>query len=314
MSVEAETTGEVVSSAAPSKVEPEVLPVQESASGHQEAGEPVHELQQQAMEKYIGSIEVPDEVTAAPELSRKPELVDGELAAAPSAFVRQLLPSSGERGELEADGAIEQESVPSVEDMQKSVEEKGGSPLDRDAAVPVADVSQPPEPIPAAASTRPGISYRIHQEEPTASAWKRRSVYGVLAVVLIAVLYVAGTSPKPDVEKSVEVTEQARIEQGKATVQKMAQNESTQPQIGPAEINAKPPRTAESLRAPLELDIPANMPPVDIDVYVVKEGDTLWSISQRFTGTPFNYPRIAGENRIADADLIFPGQRIRLNK
>lgn len=73
------------------------------------------------------------------------------------------------------------------------------------------------------------------------------------------------------------------------------------------------PSPSEKPRAPLELDIPATMP-VDIDVYVVKKDDTLWSISERLTGNPFNYPRIAGENRIADPDLIFPGQRIRLKK
>jgi chemotaxis signal transduction protein/LysM repeat protein len=75
----------------------------------------------------------------------------------------------------------------------------------------------------------------------------------------------------------------------------------------------EPARPMEKSRAPLELDIPKNMP-VDIDVYVVQKGDTLWSISQRFTGSPYNYPRIAGENRIAEPDLIFPGQRIRLIK
>ena len=79
------------------------------------------------------------------------------------------------------------------------------------------------------------------------------------------------------------------------------------------EEKTEPPRPAEKSRAPLELDIPANKP-VDIDLYVVQEGDTLWSISQRFTGSPYNYPRIAGENRIAEPDLIFPGQRIRLIK
>jgi chemotaxis signal transduction protein/nucleoid-associated protein YgaU len=72
-------------------------------------------------------------------------------------------------------------------------------------------------------------------------------------------------------------------------------------------------RSAEKSRAPLELDIPANMP-VGTEVYVVQEGDTLWSISEHFTGNPYNYPRIAGENRIANPDLIFPGQRIRLIK
>ncbi len=68
---------------------------------------------------------------------------------------------------------------------------------------------------------------------------------------------------------------------------------------------------ATPIKPQLELSIPPEMP-VESDVYEVVEGDTLWSISERFTGNPYNYPRIAGENRIADPDLIFPGQRIRL--
>ena len=83
-----------------------------------------------------------------------------------------------------------------------------------------------------------------------------------------------------------------------------------------AEARNNAPRSQETPKeqeAPLELNIPANMP-VDIEIYVVKEGDTLWDISAHFTGNPFNYPRIAGENKIANPDLIFPGQRIRLIK
>ncbi|HVO38651.1 MAG TPA: chemotaxis protein CheW [Spirochaetia bacterium] len=45
--------------------------------------------------------------------------------------------------------------------------------------------------------------------------------------------------------------------------------------------------------------------------YVVKEGDTLWDISNRFTGNPFNYRIIAGQNKIQNPDLIFPGQEIQ---
>jgi len=46
--------------------------------------------------------------------------------------------------------------------------------------------------------------------------------------------------------------------------------------------------------------------------YVVKKGDTLWNISEYFTGNPFNYHYIAEDNKIADPYLIFPGQRIRI--
>jgi nucleoid-associated protein YgaU len=71
---------------------------------------------------------------------------------------------------------------------------------------------------------------------------------------------------------------------------------------------------AGTFGVPLELNIPKHMPPVDIDVYVVVHGDTLWSISERLTGSPFNYPRIAGRNKIANPNLIFPGQKIQLIK
>ena len=45
--------------------------------------------------------------------------------------------------------------------------------------------------------------------------------------------------------------------------------------------------------------------------YVVKEGDTLWDISSRLTGDPLNYRTIAGQNRIPNPDLIFPGQQLQ---
>ena len=61
----------------------------------------------------------------------------------------------------------------------------------------------------------------------------------------------------------------------------------------------------------LEIDVPATMS-IEMDVYIVKKGDTLWYISERLTGNPYNYPRIAGRNEIANPDLIFPGQRINL--
>ena len=45
-------------------------------------------------------------------------------------------------------------------------------------------------------------------------------------------------------------------------------------------------------------------------IYRVKRGDTLWAISKRYTGSGFNYPRLAEDNEIENPDLIFPRQRI----
>ncbi len=53
---------------------------------------------------------------------------------------------------------------------------------------------------------------------------------------------------------------------------------------------------------------------IESEVYIVRPGDTLWHISGRFTGNPRNYPHIAGDNRIANPDLIFPDQHIRLKR
>lgn len=169
------------------------------------------------------------------------------------------------------------------------------------------------KPVTAAASARPSASYRMSREveqlavlsgheEQAVRTRKRNIALGAIAAALLAVfLYFPGTSDKPDIEKSPTGAESAKLEPD------MALTQQANAQIGL-------PRSAEKSRAPLELDIPKHMPPLDIDIYVVQEGDTLWSISERFTGSPFNYPRIAGENKIAEPDLIFPGQRVRLIK
>ncbi|MCK5196152.1 MAG: LysM peptidoglycan-binding domain-containing protein [Desulfobulbaceae bacterium] len=48
-------------------------------------------------------------------------------------------------------------------------------------------------------------------------------------------------------------------------------------------------------------------------MYEVKKGDTLWDISERYTGDPFNYPMIASDNEIKNPHIILPGQWILLN-
>jgi LysM repeat protein len=185
------------------------------------------------------------------------------------------------------------------------------------------------------------------------NALKSRIVFIAIIAVLISVFYFAWTRDKPVVENAMQATAPARIEQtmvqpeqgheetmpvrtrtelAKEKAERSQENAQAENEaslkaereakskiqqtlvLSPlAKAQTEPPVPAEISRPSLELDIPKNKP-TDIDVYVVQEGDTLWSISERFTGNPFNYPRIAGENRIADPDLIFPEQRIRLIK
>ncbi len=50
--------------------------------------------------------------------------------------------------------------------------------------------------------------------------------------------------------------------------------------------------------------------------YIIKSGDTLSAIAKQFYGDPNQYPKIFDANRevIKDANLIFPGQKIRIPK
>jgi nucleoid-associated protein YgaU len=50
-------------------------------------------------------------------------------------------------------------------------------------------------------------------------------------------------------------------------------------------------------------------------VHVVVRGDTLWDISRRYLGNPFRYPELVRLSGIKNANLIHPGDvvRIRVN-
>jgi nucleoid-associated protein YgaU len=65
---------------------------------------------------------------------------------------------------------------------------------------------------------------------------------------------------------------------------------------------------ADALKAPAES--------VMVEYYVIKSGDTLSAIAQHFYGKGSEWPKIFEANRevIKNADLIYPGQKIRIPK
>ena len=63
----------------------------------------------------------------------------------------------------------------------------------------------------------------------------------------------------------------------------------------------------------LTIIVPEHIP-LKQHTYTVKQGDTLWHISGKFTGNPYNYPFVAKENEIPDPDLIYPKQKIILKR
>jgi chemotaxis signal transduction protein/nucleoid-associated protein YgaU len=102
-------------------------------------------------------------------------------------------------------------------------------------------------------------------------------------------------------------------------IRSMGVQHTTMEPVNPATIAVVPEPQAAVVAQPeaapplLELVVPDDVPLLE-DVYIVVKGDTLWDIAKRFTGNPWACFRIAGENAIADPDLIYPGQMIKLIK
>ncbi len=49
-------------------------------------------------------------------------------------------------------------------------------------------------------------------------------------------------------------------------------------------------------------------------IHIVVKGDTLWHIAKRYVSDPYRYPELARLSHIADPDLIYPGNRVRIIK
>jgi len=64
----------------------------------------------------------------------------------------------------------------------------------------------------------------------------------------------------------------------------------------------------------VEGDIEAALEPDNIEYYVIQSGDSLSKIAKKYYQDAMAYPRIFEANKevIKDADLIYPGQKIRI--
>lgn len=154
---------------------------------------------------------------------------------------------------------------------------------------------------------------------------RRRLAYAAAAAVLLAALSAAllrqpdsgRSAPAVTPEAAPANSDQAAVQPlqpgtevaAAATAVKQAPAESASLPLATTPLAGKPGALPPAKQAAAAA--PGRQPQA-ADVYVVKDGDTLWDISRRYTGDPYNYPRIGGDNRISDYDLIYPGQRIRL--
>lgn len=79
-----------------------------------------------------------------------------------------------------------------------------------------------------------------------------------------------------------------------------------------AEISAKEPEESLVLLLPPQEEIELTCQRTEYFDYYVKKGDTLWNIAEQYLGNPQDYRRLAEWNAVENADLIYPGQLLRL--
>lgn len=142
------------------------------------------------------------------------------------------------------------------------------------------------------------ISYNVELpqdlSEITSSGKPEKRLFRiVLAALLIILLLVAGIyfsglfKMKPGLKESKKI-------KGPVVVRKPV----------PAHVKTPEPLTPEK---------PLPTPSGSV-VYKVKKGDTLYKITERYTGDGWNYPKVARENEIPNPDLIYPEQKIKVPK
>jgi chemotaxis signal transduction protein/nucleoid-associated protein YgaU len=166
---------------------------------------------------------------------------------------------------------------------------------------------------------------------------RRGLVYAAIAAALIAVLFFSGVfllkEPGPGVGKAVKKKppETAVKEKAPSLIEPSAKDQKIEPAKPVKPLVPEPDIVAPARKTPPEI-ASATIPPAQNQsiepikqvkthgyvsgiskIYEVKKGDTLWDISERYTGNPFNYPMIASDNEIKNPHFILPGQRILLN-
>jgi len=82
------------------------------------------------------------------------------------------------------------------------------------------------------------------------------------------------------------------------------------PAIDPVQSNDA--RSASTVEAAASAAGQGAAPKPHFVTYVVKKGDTLWDIAEKYLNDPFRYPELAKSSHIRDPHWIYPGDIIRI--
>lgn len=244
------------------------------------------------------------EVSAPPAAEPTPPTAEElGIAEAPSLEEPEIL----EPPPAEATAASEQMAAAhSSSEIRSALEASLGEQEEapKEQATELEHAGSPTEPAPTEPEVTAAEEAALVEPAPRPDrTWGRRLLGFVISAIVIAALgiglySVRGFAQRPPAPVAAALAAPAP----KPTAAAPAPAPASQPEPAPAP--SAPPAVPKPAPA-------AEQPASSMTFYVVKEGDTLWDISNRLTGDPFNYRMIAGQNRIQNPDLIFPGQEIQ---
>ena len=167
------------------------------------------------------------------------------------------------------------------------------------------------------------LSETTSSKKPEKGLFRRILAVLLLILLLIAGIYFSGVfKMKPGVKESKKIKDPVVVRkpvpaQVKAPKPLIPRTSLSTPKesnkIKDSVVVRKPVPAQVKTSEPLTVVKPLSTPS-DSVVYNVKKGDTLYRITERYTGDGWNYPKVARKNEIPNPDLIFPDQKIKVPK
>ncbi|MFA5478674.1 MAG: LysM peptidoglycan-binding domain-containing protein [Candidatus Muiribacteriota bacterium] len=131
----------------------------------------------------------------------------------------------------------------------------------------------------------------------------------VVAVVAVLILFMTTGKEKEEVVVTPEKTELTVVETVKEEKKVEKKEEAPRPKIEEKKITTSAAQV-EKVELKPEFTRPLKTEKKEF-VYVVRPGDTLWSIALEYYRDPYGFEKLAAHNKISQAEVIYPGMVIK---
>jgi chemotaxis signal transduction protein/nucleoid-associated protein YgaU len=258
-----------------------------------------------------GDVAGPVETRSSPE---PPEKTPGDRPVDEETEAPLLQASPEPPEKTLGDGPVDEETGdPLLQDTPEPPDVTlGDRPVDEETEAPLLQDTQEPAHV-------EGPESAVDLVYGEGKAKNRAFIYAAVIVLLAVAVYFLHMPGEPVKEKARDGLAAVRKMKQEVDMKEARPHEKTSP-AGEGTVKEVPEVSRAGEKIPvMVIELPSSqmkrfqetkgrMPGKPI-IYQVIKGDTLWDISGRFTGNPFNYRYIAVDNKLQNPDMIEPGQK-----